>query len=127
MRTLCGTQPPLQESWQLLLASAVMFAVGTQREHRKKVTQPRGSSLWWPQELRIPFLPGEHLSLGIQAQNLNHPEEGCHLGSQHVLFSSSISTLKDAEQDGTMWISMLSLTRALRLVECELPWTGRFV
>ena len=40
--------------------------VGTEREPSKEVMQPRGASLWHPQELSIPVLPGDHISLGFR-------------------------------------------------------------
>ena len=62
----CGVQPPLWESYQLPLLSAMMFGGGTEREPSKEVMQPRGASLWHPQELSIPVLPGDHISLGFR-------------------------------------------------------------
>ena len=66
MITPCGVQPPLWESYQLPLLSAMMFGGGTEREPSKEVMQPRGASLWHPQELSIPVLPGDHISLGFR-------------------------------------------------------------
>ena len=49
-------------------ATAVCHDVwgGTEREPSKEVMQPRGASLWHPQELSIPVLPGDHISLGFR-------------------------------------------------------------
>lgn len=88
MMTLCGTQPPLQESWQLLLVSAVMFGWEQNKSTARRCASP-GTENTCPSR-RSPLF-------GLQVRTLSHPEEGCHLGSKHAPFSSSTNSLKDAK------------------------------
>lgn len=80
MRTLCNARPPLQESRQLLLVSAVTFGRG---QNGSTVTSRLSQGASLSQEVvpgaETTCRPTRSLLFRLQAQNPHHPEEGCHL------------------------------------------------
>lgn len=79
--------------------------VGTACEHSDELTQPR---------LPLEVAPGAEttcpskrsLLFRLWAQDPNHPQEGCHLGSKHAPFSSPGNSLEEAKESGRMRVSL---------------------